>query len=93
MFHQYLWINTMTQKRIEHLITYFKGSLSMLTVLKDKEPEKFEKNGKIASAMFTDTLNILNHLKSLPDEVSKIEQNSEDYDTIFDEIASSMKSE
>lgn len=78
----------MTENRIDHLITYFNGSVKMLKELTEKNPDLDNANSKIASSIFTDTLNILNHIKNMPEELEKINQSIENFDTIFDEISS-----
>jgi hypothetical protein len=59
--------------------------------MEEKEPEKFGPNGKISASIFSDVISILNHMKKMPDELEKIEQIVENYENIFDEIASSIK--
>lgn len=82
----------MTEKRIEHLLAYFKGSLALIDKMKEMHPEKFDDNvkGDIAVSIFNDTLNALTHLKSLPNELEKITQTVDDFDSIFDEFSSRM---
>lgn len=77
----------MTEKRIENLISYVQGSITMLEMLKKKDPEKFDTNAKISTFIFSDILNILNHLKSNPEYFENIKQDAEEYDSIFDEIS------
>lgn len=81
----------MTEKRVEHLITYFEGSLSVLDMMREKEPEKFGPNAKISSAIFSDVINVLRHVKTLGGELEKVEQNAENYESVFEEIANSLK--
>ena len=83
----------MTEKRIEHLLAYFKGSLSVMDKMQEMHPEKFKDgvNSKIVRSIFGDTINILTYLKSLPEQLEKIEQKTEDFESIFDEISNTAK--
>lgn len=83
----------MTETRVDSLITYFNGSLEMIKLVNEKEPGSFGKNSEIASNIFKDILSILNYVKTLKDELPKIEQTAEGFDGVLDELKKSVKIE